>query len=175
MKHCKILSFLLVAICAGCEQISEVKNFIAQVQATTHSSIEPLPEFKVISPFTYAAQNLRDPFSMIGDLKQTSSYIGTLPTHGKPQPLEQFNLGQLSLVGVLQESEKTWALILAPDKRIYHVQVGNYMGKNYGQITKITENAVDINELYPNYDGTWLQKSTTIKLEQKENHSENTD
>ena len=58
---------------------------------------------------------------------------------------------------------------LTKDKQdvINPVQIGNYMGQKYGQVTAIEEDHVGLVELVPNGTGGWMERDTTIALGDK--------
>src|SRR3546814_8046003 len=52
--------------------------------------------------------------------------------------LESYPLDSMDMVGTLSKAGLTYAVLRA-DKSIYRVKVGNYIGQNFGMITKITD------------------------------------
>lgn len=69
------------------------------------------------------------------------------------EPLEQYKLDQLSMVGTLSMHNTQWALIKINDEAIkdkknispiIKVKKGNYIGQNQGKITDISNNAVTL-------------------------------
>ena len=54
------------------------------------------------------------------------------------EPLESYPLESLTYVGVMTRGKVSYAIIAA-DASLYQVRVGNYMGQNFGVITKISE------------------------------------
>ncbi len=61
----------------------------------------------------------------------------------RKEPLESMPLDVMAMVGYLDKSSGPSAL-LKVDQLIYPVKIGNYLGMNYGKITKITETTVKI-------------------------------
>ena len=55
-------------------------------------------------------------------------------------------------------------LIRDPDGVIHRVHVGNYMGQNYGHITAIGEDHIDLVELVSNGTGGWMERQASIAL-----------
>ena len=66
-------------------------------------------------------------------------------SHAK-DPLEQFALDKLKMVGALLDRQHTWALIKAQDKIIYHIQSGQHIGLADGVVEKISINNLEIAE-----------------------------
>jgi type IV pilus assembly protein PilP len=57
-----------------------------------------------------------------------------------------------------------WGLVKASDGTIHRVQVGNYMGKNYGKIINISTDKIDLMEIVPDQPGTWREQQTSLML-----------
>ena len=53
------------------------------------------------------------------------------------------------------------------DGVVHRVHVNNYLGQNYGRITAIAEDHIDLVELIPNGTGGWMERQATIALGDK--------
>jgi len=86
-----------------------------------------------------------------------------------PQVLESYALGQLKMVGTLQRNKNDvlWALITDEQASVHMVKVGQYMGKNHGQIVDIKIGRIDLIEIVPNGYGGWLERPRTISLDDR--------
>ena len=82
------------------------------------------------------------------------------------QALEGFPLDSLKFVGTIEKDGTTWGLITAPDKAIYRVQVGNHMGRNYGEIMSLNESTILLKEVIPNGSGGWVEREASLALSQ---------
>ena len=73
------------------------------------------------------------------------------------EPLEDFPLDALKLVGTMSLDWQNWALINAPDGQIYRVVVGSYLGQNTGKIIEINEStgSLEIEERLQGASGRW--------------------
>jgi len=80
------------------------------------------------------------------------------------EPLEEYPLDSLRMVGILELKGTRWALIKTPDETIHRVRVGNYMGQNHGRITRITETQVDLIEIVPDGLGGWMERKAQVAL-----------
>jgi type IV pilus assembly protein PilP len=67
------------------------------------------------------------------------------------------------MVGTLTQKGVTYALVRA-DTSLYRVKAGNYLGQNFGIITGITENQVDLKELMQDATGDWTERKTALQL-----------
>ena len=62
---------------------------------------------------------------------------------GRREPLEAYPLDSMSMVGSMVKTGRQYAL-LKVDNLLYQVKSGDYLGQNYGKITKITEGFVSL-------------------------------
>ena len=71
------------------------------------------------------------------------------------------------MVGTLSQKNGVWAIIKAPDGLVYRVKRNNYLGQNYGRITKISEDKVELTEIVPDGLGGWQERSASLVLADK--------
>ncbi len=69
------------------------------------------------------------------------------------------------MVGTLGLGADMRALMKDPDGVIHQVRADNYIGQNYGRITAIFEDHIEMVELIPNGVGGWIEKPASISLE----------
>ena len=86
----------------------------------------------------------RDPFRSF-EWEQLELELSDGSTRG---PLEQFDVSQLSLVGVVWNAENARALIQDPSGMSYIVAEGAKIGKNSGRVISIDDNLVVVKETY---------------------------
>ncbi len=162
----------LIAACAGSDH-SDLKAYVDSVMARQKPKIEPLPEFKPYPIYVYEAGELRDPFQESAFVEQQvevaieGSGIRP-PERDTKEPLEEYPLDVLRMVGTLEQSATMWALIKDGEGSIHRVKTGNYMGKNYGKILSINEHKVEILEIVPNGLGAYIERPATIALSEGE-------
>ncbi|MGO1071964.1 pilus assembly protein PilP [Lysobacter sp. CA199] len=141
-----------------------LEKWVAEIKAKPAPPLDPLPVMQQFETFEYAAQELRDPFSTAFTDEDTSS--GPRPEkERRKQPLEQFPLDGLDMVGTLGRGSGIVALVMAPDKVTYRVRPGAYMGQNDGRVTAVTEERIDLVELVPDGAGGWLERPASVALE----------
>lgn len=154
----------------GCnEDMSDLRDYIAKVKARPGGEIEPIPRMEPFEGYKYPQQPLRDPFRTLSFAQpkadQDGSGSGPKPDPTRPrEPLEGFPLDALSYVGTLSRDNELWALVQAPDGTIHRVQIGNYMGQNYGRITAITPTAIELRELVQKANGDWERRRSELAL-----------
>jgi type IV pilus assembly protein PilP len=128
--------------------------------------VEPLPEIKMQETFIYNSENLPDPFAAF-NLKPQSSTSASGPRpdpNRRKEPLEDYPLDSLKMVGTLTRGKQAWAVIQAPDGTVHRAQVGDHLGQNSGMINKITEEKVDLIELIQGTMGDWVEREANLTL-----------
>jgi type IV pilus assembly protein PilP len=67
-------------------------------------------------------------------------------------------------VGTVVMKSGLWGLIKASDGTIHRVRVGNYIGKNYGKIIRISNDKIELTEIVPDKPGSWREQSASLAL-----------
>lgn len=167
------IASLVVLLLAGCgaRDMSDLRQYVAEVKARQPGPIEQLPEVQQVDIFVYDDANRRDPFA----LDDTSAAaIARGPGGGGIEPdrlrvkeeLERFSLDSLRMVGTLAQDDTNWGLVATSEGTLHRVRVGNYMGLNNGQITHITDEAIELIEIVSDNAGGWQERQATIGLSQ---------
>jgi type IV pilus assembly protein PilP len=159
---------MALAVLAGCqENKSDLNAYVAQIKSQQKSDIPPIPVMKPYENFEYAAADLRDPFvPTVVDMAEPEPEPivdnGIQPdSNRRKEALEAFELAELQFVGTL-EQEQVWALVRAPDGVIHRVQNGNFMGRNHGKITAITDDNLELREIVPKGNGGFIERDTSV-------------
>lgn len=163
-----IASLLLLSGCAD-KTMNDLERFVENTHKDRKPRVEPLPRVKPNPTFEYTAAELVDPFARANLIQQRPTPDGGPapdPTRRK-EPLEQFPLDALSMVGTLSNDESSWAIIRAPDGTVHRAGAGNYLGQNYGKIQAVNDTEVELVELVPDINGGWRERDATIAIVQK--------
>ncbi len=108
---------------------------------------------------------MRDPFGpSLEEQRQEQAANSARPDQHPKEPLENYPLDSLKMVGTIGTGKTEEGLIKDPDGVIHRVHAGNYLGQNYGKITEVGEDHIDIVELVPNGTGGWIKRQATIAL-----------
>ncbi len=156
--------------CSNRSEMLELQNYVQAEMDRPPSAIDPLPVFVVYEAFTYSAANLRGPFDIpveISDEFRNQQAREVKPDESRPKEyLESFAIGNLIMVGVIKRAGEVWALIRDETNNINRVTVGNYMGRNHGRISAISDTQIDVVEIVPIGDGGWLERPQSILLQE---------
>jgi type IV pilus assembly protein PilP len=159
-----------LAACGGEEQ-QELRAELSTITKDLRGRVDPLPVVKPYEPVPYTAFEQPDPFgptkiALIADAKKASGGSDLQPNLDRPkEPLEAYPLESLKMVGTLTQNKYTYAVVKA-DAGIYRVRQGNYLGQNFGVITKITESEVTLRELIQDSGGDWAERTSTLLLQE---------
>ncbi len=152
---------------AGCDPgMRDLENYVADVKQRPAPPLEPLPVMKQFETFVYAAQDLRDPFSMPQRRDEQSRSDGPRPDpNRRKEILEAFPLDGLDMVGLIGAGENQVALVMDPQRVVHRVRVGQYLGQSDGRIVAIREDGLELVELIPDGSGGWLERPARLALD----------
>ncbi|WP_370153103.1 MULTISPECIES: pilus assembly protein PilP [Pseudomonadota] len=154
---------MLLGACS--DDMSDLQRDVAAIKARTSTKIPPIPQPKQFDPFTYVPGDRRDPFVEVLAPNRAASIAGPRPDLNRNrEPLEEFPLDALRMMGTISTTRGVFALIKAPDNVIHRVTLKNYMGQNYGQIVAITPTEVSLQELVEDGFGGWTQRTASVAL-----------
>ena len=163
-----LMCLVLVACTGGDNQ--DLRQWMSEAGKDIKGKIPPLPEVKPYEPVAYDAGNLLDPFkpAKIGPEQKKNAGGGVQPDMDRPrEPLEAYPLESLKYVGVMTKKNVSYAIVQV-DSALYQVRVGNYMGQNFGVITKVAESEVTLKELTQDSAGDWVEKTSVLLLQSQE-------
>jgi len=166
MKRAKLTVLVAVALLAGCggESHQDLREWMAAQGKDVKGRLDPLPTIRPYEPFTYNAFDLPDPFKprKIEPNKSASKLAPDVTR--RREPLESFPLESLSMVGTIEKGRALYALVKTPQRDIYQVRQGNYLGQNYGVIIGISDSDIKLKELVQDGAGDWTERSSALNL-----------
>ncbi len=168
--------WLIVACSAlmlsACEQEhTDIQSWMAEEEKRVQPKVAKVEPPKEFEPFRYEALAKVDPFSSAKVDKVTETAVATSSSGLRPdlnrrrEALESFPLDTVKMVGHIRRGGTDLAL-LNVSNAIYTVKVGNYIGQNFGKVTRITEGEIQLKELVQDATGDWVARDTTIQLQE---------
>lgn len=165
-----IVFVLFLSGCTG-EGVREVQEWMSVIKKETRVVVPKLNEPKSYEAVAYSSKGETDPFNsaklllILARLKAESS-SGLKPNlERRREALEDFPLDTLKMVGLIEDRRNKNALIQV-DKTVYQARVGNYLGQNFGMITKITETEVEMKEVVQDAAGEWVERTAKLELQE---------
>ena len=166
MNIARIMVVAWVALLAGCGSATheDLREWMAEQGKGAKGRLDPLPTIRPYEPFAYNAFDLPDPFKprKIEPNKSTSKLAPDLTR--RREPLEAFPLESLSMVGTIEKGKALYALVKTPERDIYQVRQGNYLGQNYGVVVDISDSELKLKELVQDGAGDWAERSSALNL-----------
>ena len=164
---------LVSASLVGCgNEQEELQGWMEQQRREAKPNVEPLSAPKKFVPQTYVALAGVEPFStqkLTVALKQETRSPNSLlaaEINRRKEPLEAYPLDSMSMVGSVVKAGRPYAL-LKVDNLLYQVKQGDYLGQNYGKITKISETDVTLREIVQDAAGEWIERPGALQLQER--------
>jgi type IV pilus assembly protein PilP len=168
-----LISLTATALLAGCGgDIDELRQWMDQQRKEVKPTVEPLLPPKKFLPQPYEASAGIDPYSpqkLSVAIKQEAAQPNSLLTaeiSRRKEPLEAFPLDGMAMVGSMTRDNRRYAL-LRVDNLYYNVKAGDYLGQNFGRITKISETEITLREVVQDAAGEWIERTSTLQLQEK--------
>jgi len=112
--------------------------------------------------FAYDPVGRRDPFrSFVLDRLHEGEGV----TKG---PLEEYDLAQLEVAGLVWKAEKRRALVIDPSGQGYVVEEGDRIGKNNGRVLEIGDSSMRVREEYVDFHGEATTKEIDMRIRQSQ-------
>ncbi|MGJ7532787.1 MULTISPECIES: pilus assembly protein PilP [unclassified Variovorax] len=151
----------------------DLQSWMAEQRAQVKPSVPPISEPKKFTPQAYTEASSFEPFNILkltqalrreSNQPSTSELIAPELARRK-EALEAFPLDSMAMVGSMNRNGQPVALVRV-DKLLYKVRVGEYLGLNYGRITRINETEVALREIVQDAAGEWIERVATLQLQE---------
>lgn len=166
--------YLLLTGC-GSSSEDEIRQWMVDERNQTRPRVNPIPAPKQFRPEAYTNATAMEPFSnqkLTQALKRDSAQVAANGALVAPElvrrkePLEAFPLDTMVLVGSIFKAGQPVVLVKV-DNLLYQVKLGNYLGQNYGKVTKISETEVTLREIVQDAVGEWIERVATLQLQER--------
>ena len=168
-----LLLACLLSACTSSGQ-DELHAWMQTERNSIKPSVQPIPEPTKFIPQAYLGERATQPFSseklaaMLRGSQAAPVVNAALiepELNRRKQPLEAYPLDTMSMVGSLNREGKLVALVKV-DSLLYQVRPGNYLGQNYGRVTRITETEVVMREIVQDSAGEWIERAAALQLQE---------
>lgn len=170
-----VLALALTLAACGASSEDELRQWMGEQKTQTRPKIAAISEPKLFKPESYSQVTEVEPFSnqkLTQALKRESTQTAASGALIGPElarrkeALEVFPLDTMALVGSLAKAGQPVALVKV-DNLLYQVRPGNYLGQNFGRVTKITETEVTLREIVQDAAGEWIERTATLQLQER--------
>jgi type IV pilus assembly protein PilP len=81
------------------------------------------------------------------------------------ETLEAFPLDQIKMVGMMRRGGVNVALV-ETSGGTHLVRAGNYMGQNFGLVTRVAETEIQLKEIVQDAAGEWVERTSKLELQE---------
>lgn len=164
-----LLVTVLLVLLSGCREEPpapqpaprRVQPAVAEKQAVTQA--EEAAREPAEPVFVYDPSGRRDPFLPLTRIRTP------VTSDGEPlTPLQQFDLGQFRLIGIIIGRSEPMAMVMAPGGKSYILRRGIRIGKNDGRVIDIRGDTVVVEERYYDFAGQYRTSIQEIQLSKSE-------
>jgi type IV pilus assembly protein PilP len=173
---------ILVALCGALGACSggdheDIKRWMAENTKDMRGNIPKLPEVKPYEPVLYDVEGMVDPFKASKIEPESKRGKGT-GKGGAFEPdfearelrnslLEKYPIESLKMIGYLNVNQQPIGVIQVENK-VKQIKVGEYLGLDFGMVTRITDKEVVLRELIQDSAGDWSERTSSLYLQSKE-------
>jgi type IV pilus assembly protein PilP len=172
MKGLAWIATLITLALAGCSgNNEELQQWMEQQKQDTKPRVEPISPPTKFVPQPYLALKGSEPFSAkkmdaTGMVTRQPNAVLASEMRRRKEPLEAYPLDTMVMVGSVVRAGRPHALVRV-DNLLHYVKAGEYMGQNYGKITRVTEKDVTLREIVQDPSGEWIERTSTLQLQEK--------
>ncbi len=175
LSHVGLMVMAALLVACGSSTESDLRGWMAEQKNQTRPKVSALAEPKQFKPEAYTQGGVVEPFSkekltqaLKGESVQASSNGALIAPElvRRKEALESFPLDTVSMVGSFVKDGLPVAIVKV-DNLLYQVRPGNYLGQNYGRVTKVAETEVILREIVQDAVGEWIERPTTLQLQER--------
>jgi len=165
----------LALVACGGSNGEQLEKWMAEQRSQARPKVVPIPAPKVFKPESYAQSDLVAPFSkekLTQALKRdgvqaiSNAALVAPELARRKQALEAFPLDSMALVGSMVRAGQPVALVKV-NNLLYQVRPGDYLGQNFGLVTKINETEVALREIVQDAVGEWIERTASLQLQER--------
>jgi type IV pilus assembly protein PilP len=170
-----VFAITLLFGCFGSKD-TELQQWMVEQKGNTPPRVVPIAAPKKFIPQAYTQQASMEPFNnqkllqaLRKDSTQSAANLALISPElaRRKEALESIPLDAVSMVGTLNK-KNTLVALLRVDKLLYQAKVGNYLGQNYGRITKISDTEIVLREIAQDAAGEWIERKVNLQLQAKD-------
>lgn len=167
---------ILLGACSGGDH-EDLKQWMADNSKDLRGNVQKLPEVLPYQPVPYDVEGMLDPFKA-GKIEPESKYKNASGKGGAFQPdfearelrnslLEKYPLESLKMIGYMNVNKHPMAVVQVEDK-VKQLKLGDYIGLDFGMVTKISDKEVELRELIQDSAGDWSERKSSLFLQSTE-------
>ena len=163
------LVLMSALVLTGCsEKYGDLQAWMSQARADAKAKVRSIEPPALLEPVTYFAPQQSGPNAYSMQRMKAAFQNGNAPNLNRTKELlENYSLENLRYVGSIGTVSALSALIeveVNGQKHVYTVRSGNHLGQNFGRITKITTDKIEIVETVEDSSGNWVDRDAELTL-----------
>ena len=171
MKRLALILPAVLALGACGGENEELQQWMDQQAKEIRPRVEPIAPPTKFVPQPYLSGSALEPFnarkmSATSQITRQPNAVLASEMRRRKEPLEAFPLDSMAMVGSVSRGGQPYALIKV-DNLLHYVRAGEYMGQNFGRITKVTDKDVTLREIVQDAAGEWIERTSTLQLQEK--------
>jgi type IV pilus assembly protein PilP len=163
-------SFILALVACSDSSVLSSQDRLIQVRAQPPVDIESIPKFSEQPIYVYSSRFKRSPFILesdfVANITAEESQTQSPNLSREKQSLELYEVSFLSMVGVLRNKDKIWGLVADPSGKVTKVELGSYLGKNFGEVASVDSDKITIIEKISDNKGRWFARPRLILMKE---------
>lgn len=158
-----------VSACADHETSAQLQAWINALRSNRTALPPQAVPSSTFLPLPYRANTDQSPFGSVQtvaplDANESGTVRARPKQRGGIQALEEFPLESIQMVGTISRDGQHHALLRA-NGIVYLARIGDYVGKDYGMIRRISDTEIELEELLPATEGHWTNRQATLALQ----------
>jgi len=162
-----MVSLLVLTACGGGghDDLAAFVKSLEKNDVREVDKLKPLPNYPR-AVYTAEVDGLRDPFRPPVSRRKAVTKAGCDRANHAKEILEEFALDALRMVGTMRKEGKLWGIVKDPNGAVHNVKIGNFVGRNNGQIRDISEGQIVLTELIEDGMGEcgWIEREASLAL-----------
>ncbi|MDM7456848.1 MAG: pilus assembly protein PilP [Tepidimonas sp.] len=159
--------------CSSGHDGGDLAQWMAQQRASARPQVPEIQPPAAYQPQPYEGVDAPAPFSeerLVRVLRSdaasgASSRLIESEMRRRREPLEEFPLDAITMVGLLDMGGRRVALVRA-NGLLYQVATGHYLGQNYGRVTAVSDHQITLREIVQDAAGEWVERTATLQLQE---------
>src|SRR5688572_1011466 len=171
----RLLPLIAAGLLAACGQSneSELKQWMGEVRTGMKPTTQPVPAPKEFVPAQYEARSIVEPFDqqkvVMAVVRQQQARVSASTIRPdldrRRETLEAFPIDQIKMVGMMRRAGVNVALVETSGGTNL-VRSGNYMGQNFGLVTRVAETEIQLKEIVQDAAGEWVERTSKLELQE---------
>ena len=165
----KLILMSAALVLTGCsEKYGDLQAWMSQTRVDAKTKMRSAEPPAPLEPVTYFAPQQSGPNAYSMQRMKAAFQNGNTPNLNRTKELlENYSLENLRYVGSIGTANALSALIeveVNGQNHVYTVRPGNHLGQNFGRITKITTDKIEIVETVEDSSGNWVDRDAELTL-----------